>query len=71
MSGIYTKFRNGVLAASMLGALGFGASQALAAPAAAQAPPTCNQGACNRQCEAQFGSFASGFCENGVCMCAV
>lgn len=71
MSGILTKVRNGVLAASMLGALGFGASQALAAPAEAEKAAACSQNACNRQCEAQFGPFASGFCENGVCQCAV
>jgi len=71
MSRILTKARTTLLAASMFGALGFGAVQALATPAEAAAPPTCNQGACNRQCEAQFGPFAAGYCENGVCQCAV
>lgn len=31
----------------------------------------CNPIACNNRCEAQFGEFASGFCENGNCECAV
>jgi len=71
MSAIFTKVRNGLLAASMLGALGFGATQALAAPAAAEEAAACTQQGCNARCEAQFGPFASGFCENGVCQCAV
>ena len=72
MSGIYTKVRNGVLAASMLGALGFGAGQALAAPAAAQKAAACSQQGCNARCEAQFGPFASGFCDPQFgCVCAV
>jgi len=72
MSGIATKVRNGIVAASMLGALSFGAAQALAAPAAPSRPPTCNPGQCDKQCKAQFGSFASGFCDPfGGCTCAV
>lgn len=71
MSGIATKIRNGVLAASMLGALGFGATQALASPAEAEKAAACTQQGCNARCEAQFGPFAAGFCENGECTCAV
>ncbi|HEU4456085.1 MAG TPA: hypothetical protein VFR81_23665, partial [Longimicrobium sp.] len=63
MSTILTKVRNGMLAASVLGTLAFGATQALATPAEAAEAAACNQNACNRQCEAQYGSFASGYCE--------
>ena len=70
MSAIVTKIRNGVLAASMLGALGFGATQALASPAEVEAQ-ACTQQGCNARCEAQFGPFAAGFCQNGECQCAV
>ena len=72
MSGILTKVRNGVLAAAMLGALGFGASQALAAPAAAQKAAACTQQGCNARCQAQHGSFAAGFCDPDLgCICAL
>jgi len=71
MSKILTKVRSGILAASVLGTVAFGATQALATPAEAAKAAACNQNACNRQCEAQFGPFAAGFCENGVCQCAV
>ncbi len=71
MSTILTKVRSGILAASVLGTMAFGATMATAAPAEPEKAAACNQNACNKQCEAQFGPFASGFCENGVCQCAV
>ncbi|HEX8696003.1 MAG TPA: hypothetical protein VF746_26545 [Longimicrobium sp.] len=71
MGTMFTKVRNGLLAASMMAALGFGAVQAFASPAEAQRDPTCSPGQCNKQCQAQFGPFAHGFCEMGVCNCAV
>jgi hypothetical protein len=62
----------GLFAAVLAGTLGFGATQVLAAPAPADAERVCNPIACNRQCEAMFGPFASGFCtEGGMCACAV
>ncbi len=70
MSGIGTKVRNGVLAASVLGALGFGAAGAFARPAE-DAARACNPQGCNASCEARFGPFASGFCQDGQCFCAV
>ena len=72
MTGIATKVRNGLVAASLLGALGFGATQALATPAAPSKAAVCSPGQCDKQCKAQFGPFASGFCDPfGGCSCAV
>lgn len=72
MTGIAAKVRSGLVAASLLGALGFGAAQALAAPPEPERDPTCSPGRCDRQCKAQFGPFASGFCDEfGGCSCAV
>jgi hypothetical protein len=52
-----------LLAAAVLAALGFGASQALATPRAAEAGAYCQDGWCANQC----GGY--GFCRNGVCLC--
>lgn len=71
MSRISRKLRNGVLALGTVGTLGFGGMHPFAEPARAEAAAACNQEACNSQCEAQWGPFASGYCENGECMCAV
>jgi hypothetical protein len=54
----------------MAGTLGLGAMQVFATPAQAKVA-ACNQLACNAACEAQWGPFAAGYCENGQCMCAV
>jgi hypothetical protein len=71
MRGMKTRLRNGVLTASVLGMLGFGAAQVFARPASAQ-PPTCSPGQCDKQCKEQFGPFAGGFCDPfGGCSCAV
>ena len=72
MSAAIARMRNGLFALAMAGVLGFGASQALAAPSDPVRPPDCSPGQCDRQCKAQFGSFASGFCDPfGGCSCAV
>lgn len=71
MGTIFTKARNGLLAASVLATLGFGAAQAFARPADPQEAQVCAPGRCDRECKERFGSFASGFCEMGVCTCAV
>lgn len=70
MSRISRKIRNGILSMGMAGTLGFGALQAFATPAQAEVA-ACVQSACNAACEAQWGPFAAGYCENGECMCAV
>ena len=60
------------LAALTVGALGFGGSQALAAPApATDARGVCDPQICNRICQAIPGSIG-GFCtSNGSCVCYV
>ena len=72
MIAAFRKARSGLLALSMVGVLGFGATQALAAPAAAKRPPDCSPGKCDKLCKEQFGPFAGGFCDPfGGCSCAV
>ena len=72
MIGIVTKVRNGVMAAALVGALGFGATQALATPAEPAKDSACSPGKCDKQCKEQFGPFAGGFCDPfGGCSCAV
>jgi hypothetical protein len=72
MNGIATRVRKALVAASVLGALGFGTTQAFAGPGAGKAPPTCSPGQCDKQCKEQFGQFASGTCDPfGGCSCAV
>jgi hypothetical protein len=62
----------GLAAAALAGTLGFGAAQALAAPApAGEAARVCNDRVCNTICEARWGPFASGRCVDGRCECAV
>ena len=60
------------LAALTVGALGFGGSQALAAPAPdAEASKVCNPQICNRVCQAIPGSIG-GFCtSSGSCVCYI
>ncbi|HLL45502.1 MAG TPA: hypothetical protein VK399_02290 [Longimicrobiaceae bacterium] len=70
MSRISRKIRNGILSMAMAGTLGLGAMQVFATPAQAEVA-ACVQPACNAACEAQWGPFAAGYCENGQCMCAV
>ena len=71
MRTMFTTARKGLVTASVLGALGFGAMQVFARPAAAD-PPTCNPAQCDKQCKARFGDFAAGYCDPfGGCSCAV
>ena len=72
MKSILKELRGGILALGVSGALGFGVLHAFAAPSTASAAAACNQPACNSQCEAQYGEFASGWCnEAGECECAL
>jgi hypothetical protein len=55
----------GVLGALVVGAMGFGATQALAAPGQAAAAGTCNRdeaGACNASCRETYGTGWVGQC---------
>jgi hypothetical protein len=63
--------KNAAFAAVLASMLGFGAAQAMAAPAEAAEQRACNPQGCNASCEARFGEFAAGFCEGGECFCAV
>jgi uncharacterized membrane protein len=59
------------LAALTVAALGFGTSQALAAPSADADARVCNPQACNRICQAIPGSIG-GFCtSDGSCQCYI
>jgi len=59
--------RRGVLGLAFAGAMGLGASQALASPAAPAAEASCDT-VCNRVCRA--AGFIGGFCGDGVsCSC--
>ena len=61
------KVRSGLLGLAVAGALGFGATQALAEPAPAAAADSCDT-LCNRVCRA--AGFIGGFCGDGVsCSC--
>ncbi len=55
------------LAAVTAASLGFGATQALAAPAAEEVARACNPKSCNASCQAQGG--IEGRCNNGQCLC--
>lgn len=59
--------RNGAATAALAAALGFGATQALAEPAADAAARACTPRGCNAQCQAQGG--IEGRCNNGACLC--
>jgi hypothetical protein len=48
-------------------ALGFGASQAVAAPAEPEAAQTCSKRDCNTRCRA--AGAESGSCVGGQCVC--
>ncbi|HEX2210243.1 MAG TPA: hypothetical protein VHG93_21380 [Longimicrobium sp.] len=56
----------------MIGALGFGSAQAMAAPgASASGAQVCNPQVCNRICQAIPGSIG-GFCtSDGSCQCYI
>jgi hypothetical protein len=58
------------LAAVTAASLGFGATQALAAPAAAagDAARACKPDSCDRYCRERLGGIR-GECSNGQCLC--
>ena len=63
--------RRWVFAAGVLGTLGFGAAQAVAAPAAPGARDqarACNPEGCDRSCRAQ-GGFSGRCTDAGLCAC--
>jgi hypothetical protein len=62
--------RTAVLAAGTAAALGFGARQALAKPAAAAASRACTASNCTTYCQSTYGPDAIGRCSpSGACRC--
>lgn len=60
--------QRGMFAAVTAAALGFGAAQAFAAPAAAaNAERACVNGKCARECRSI--GYDDGFCDQGGCIC--
>jgi hypothetical protein len=57
----------GLLSAGAAGALGFGAAQALAAPAAATSALSCSDERCDAICVSR--GYAYGDCSTGACRC--
>ncbi|HEX7243321.1 MAG TPA: hypothetical protein VF263_23765 [Longimicrobiaceae bacterium] len=70
MSRFTARLRRGVFGLSVLGALSFGATQALASPQPrADAAPTCDQ-VCNRVCQSL--GLIGGFCSGEIgCSCYI
>ncbi|HYW13526.1 MAG TPA: hypothetical protein VE871_16315 [Longimicrobium sp.] len=68
--GMMTTVRRGVLGAATAAALGFGATQALAAPASAvHGAKVCDDAVCDRVCDLTNRGLG-GFCSStGVCVC--
>lgn len=67
MSG-FAKISRGLFGIAVLGALGAGATQALArSPAPAERAFTCDERECYRQCIAN--GIRSGYCSDGECVC--
>ena len=72
MRGMARKLRDGLIAASVAGALGMGAAAAYARPAeGGGGAAACNPTSCNAMCEGRFGPFASGECWGEECVCAI
>lgn len=75
MTRTWTRLRPALLSLAFLGALGFGATQALAAPDQAQFR-RCNWSPagpqldpyCDEQCRAQ--GYEWGYCNGGSCICS-
>lgn len=69
MSRSMQRIRHGVFGMVMAGALGFGATQALAAPETrpAQQVPRCDSAFCDRVCK--LAGAPGGFCSRGSCFC--
>lgn len=61
--------RRWVFGAGMVGALGFGGAQAVAAPAPAAQQKVCNEQVCDRICDLTNRGLG-GFCSStGICVC--
>lgn len=58
-----------MIAAASVAALGFGAAQALAAPAQGDDARVCQAGPCRKDCIAQGDS--GGICIDGQCICFI
>jgi len=72
MSTITRRARNGLFSGAVLAVLGFGATQAFAAPAAEADAKACSFTACRRYCvdTCPPGSGSCfGYCEGGECVC--
>jgi hypothetical protein len=63
------RFRAWTLSAALAAALGTGAAAALARPADAQEPGSCNSGQCRRNCVAAGAD--GGSCVGGSCICFI
>lgn len=57
------------LAAGVAGALAFGTTQALAAPAPTDTVGRCSENLCRTFC--QTVGFGTGWCRNGECFCYI
>ena len=68
------KTKNGRIARWLLAvgsavSLGFGASQALASPAAADDALACKPDSCDRYCRERLGGISGRCTDNGQCLC--
>lgn len=68
-----THLRRGLLALSFVGTMGFGATQALAAPGAAAVAGCALDGVQVRDCTAacRAKGYDEGYCTGGYCICRV
>jgi hypothetical protein len=57
------------LAAVTAASIGFGATQALAAPAAEDAALACKPDSCDRYCREKLGGIEGRCTESGQCLC--
>jgi len=57
------------LAAVTAASLGFGATQAMAAPPAEDAARACKPDSCDRYCRERLGGIRGECTENGQCLC--
>lgn len=64
MTQTLSRVRNAIFAAAVTAAMGFGATQALAAPQVEDSKP----GTCSRICEPECGSFGGTY-RSGRCYC--
>ena len=63
------KVRRGAFAAALALSMGFGAAQALAAPATSIETRGCTPASCQKKCQTQYG--VNGFCTGRGCWCEV